>query len=164
VIPLAVVNLKEGPIARVRCVNYMFDQVRRYLFYCAGFLLLGLGLAGYFLPGLPGTIFLILAAACFLRSNQRMYRWVTEHKIFGKPVKRFLETGSMPVRAKVISVGCVWIFSAISIIAPYHWLWFKGPVVILALSGTWYILSRPVDRKKIVSSKASFEENNDDQS
>ena len=163
-LPLSVVNLKEGPITRGRCVNYMFDQVRRYLFYCAGFLLLGLGLAGYFLPGLPGTIFLILAAACFLRSNQRMYRWVTEHKIFGKPVKRFLETGSMPVRAKVISVGCVWIFSSISIIAPYHWLWFKGPVVILALIGTWYILSRPVDRRKIVSLKASFEENSDDQS
>jgi hypothetical protein len=64
----------------------------------------------------------------------------------------------MPIRAKIISVGCVWIFSAISMIAPYHWLWFKVPVVILALTGTWYILSRPVYRKNIASSEAPLEQ------
>ncbi|MDP7627513.1 MAG: YbaN family protein [SAR202 cluster bacterium] len=126
----------------------MINRVRIFILYCAGFLFLCLGIAGYFLPGLPGTIFLILAAGCFLRSNQRMYKWVTEHKLFGRSVKRFLETGAMPVRAKIISVGCIWIFSLISMLAPYHLVWFKAPVIMLALAGTWYIVSRPTSEKE----------------
>ena len=118
----------------------MFHRFRIYLLYVSGFLLLGLGIAGYILPGLPGTVFLILAASCFLRSNERMYRWVTEHKVFGKLVKGFLETGAMPLKAKFISVSCIWIFSGLSMIAPYNIFWFKIPVLILALTGTWYIL------------------------
>ncbi len=121
----------------------MFHRFRIYLLYVAGFFFLGLGIAGYILPGLPGTVFLILAASCFLRSNEKMYRWVTEHKVFGKLVKGFLETGAMPRKAKIISVSCIWIFSGISMIAPYNIFWFKIPVLILALIGTWYILSRP---------------------
>ena len=78
-----------------------------------------------------------------------MYRWVTEHRIFGKPVKRFLETGGMPLRAKLISISCIWIFSAISVfLTDYDALFylFKGAVVFLAIVGTWYILSRPTVR------------------
>ena len=78
----------------------MFHRFRIYLLYVAGFFFLGLGIAGYILPGLPGTVFLILAASCFLRSNEKMYRWVTEHKVFGKLVKGFLETGAMPRKLK----------------------------------------------------------------
>ena len=127
----------------------MINRIKVYLLYVAGFIFLGLGIAGYVLPGLPGTIFLILSAGCFVRSNDRMYRWVTEHRIFGKPVKRFLETGGMPLRAKLISVSCIWIFSAISVfLTDYDALFylFKGAVVFLAIVGTWYILSRPTVR------------------
>ena len=127
----------------------MINRIKVYLLYAAGFVFLGLGIAGYVLPGLPGTIFLILSAGCFVRSNDRMYRWVTEHRIFGKPVKRFLETGGMPLRAKLISISCIWIFSAISVfLTDYDALFylFKGAVEFLAIVGTWYILSRPTVR------------------
>ena len=117
----------------------MFGKIRKYLLYCIGLVFVGVGIAGYVLPGLPGTIFLILAAGCFLRSNERMYVWVTEHRLFGKLVKNYMETGGMPKRAKVISVTCVWVFSSIS---PYNWI-FKILVLALAVTGTWFILSRP---------------------
>ena len=122
----------------------MFGRIRKYLLYCIGLLFLGIGIAGYILPGLPGTIFLILAAGCFVRSNERMYLWVTEHRLFGKYVKNYLQTGEMPRRAKVVSVSCMWVFSAISIFAPYNWV-FKLGVLALAIIGTWFILSRPTN-------------------
>ena len=103
---------------------------------------LGLGIAGYILPGLPGTIFLIISASCFVRSNDRMYRWVTEHRIFGKLIKNYLEPGSMPIRAKVISVLFIWIFTSVSLWVPEYGLLFKIPIISLAIIGTWYILSR----------------------
>ena len=120
----------------------MFGKIRKYLLYCIGLVFVGVGIAGYVLPGLPGTIFLILAAGCFLRSNERMYVWVTEHRLFGKLVKNYMETGGMPKRAKVISVTCVWVFSSISLFSPYNWI-FKILVLTLAVIGTWFILSRP---------------------
>ena len=126
----------------------LFSRFRKYIYYCAGFVCLGIGIAGYVLPGLPGTIFLILAAGCFMRSNERMYLWVTEHRIFGKLIKEFMETGSMPMRAKVISISCIWIFTGLSLYAPYNWV-FKVGVLSLALLGTWYILSRPTSNRKI---------------
>ena len=120
----------------------MFGKIRKYLLYCIGLVFVGVGIAGDVLPGLPGTIFLILAAGCFLRSNERMYVWVTEHRLFGKLVKNYMETGGMPKRAKVISVTCVWVFSSISLFSPYNWI-FKILVLALAVIGTWFILSRP---------------------
>ena len=120
----------------------MIRSVRKYLLYLSGLLFLGLGIAGYVLPGLPGTIFLIISASCFVRSNDRMYRWVTEHRIFGKLVKNYLETGSMPIRAKVISVLSMWVFTGVSLWVPEYGLLFKIPIISLAIIGTWYILSR----------------------
>ena len=120
----------------------MIRRVRKYLLYLSGLLFLGLGIAGYVLPGLPGTIFLIISASCFVRSNDRMYRWVTEHRIFGKLVKNYLETGSMPIRAKVISVLSMWVFTGVSLWVPVYGLLFKIPIISLAIIGTWYILSR----------------------
>ena len=120
----------------------MIRSVRKYLLYLSGLFFLGLGIAGYVLPGLPGTIFLIISASCFVRSNDRMYRWVTEHRIFGKLVKNYLETGSMPIRAKVISVLSMWVFTGVSLWVPEYGLLFKIPIISLAIIGTWYILSR----------------------
>ncbi|MDP7674406.1 MAG: YbaN family protein [Dehalococcoidia bacterium] len=120
----------------------MIRNVRKYLLYFSGLFFLGLGIAGYILPGLPGTIFLIISASCFVRSNDRMYRWVTEHRIFGKLIKNYLETGSMPLRAKVISVFFIWIFTGVSLWVPEYGLLFKIPIISLAIIGTWYILSR----------------------
>jgi|TARA_B100000959_G_scaffold282676_1_gene349651 hypothetical protein len=120
----------------------LIRNVRKYLLYFSGLFFLGLGIAGYILPGLPGTIFLIISASCFVRSNDRMYRWVTEHRIFGKLIKNYLETGSMPLRAKVISVFFIWIFTGVSLWVPEYGLLFKIPIISLAIIGTWYILSR----------------------
>jgi|TARA_B100000586_G_scaffold267023_1_gene241048 hypothetical protein len=120
----------------------LIRNVRKYLLYFSGLFFLGLGIAGYILPGLPGTIFLIISASCFVRSNDRMYRWVTEHRIFGKLIKNYLETGSMPLRAKVISVFFIWVFTGVSLWVPEYGLLFKIPIISLAIIGTWYILSR----------------------
>jgi len=121
--------------------------LKKIVLYILGFLFLGIGIAGYFLPGLPGTVFLILSAVCFMRSNEKMYRWVTEHRLFGSQIKEFMETGTMPKRAKIISLSCIWFFSAISIspITPYGWL-FKAIVLTLAVIGTLYILTRPTSK------------------
>ena len=125
------------------------NKFKRFLFVTFGLIFLVLGIIGYVLPGMPGTIWLIIAAALFLRSSDRLYNFVVKNRLFGRQVGDFLETGAMPLRAKIISVGSVWTFSLISIfLTPYTWL-FKGPVLILAIVGTIYITSRPTRRNSV---------------
>jgi len=127
----------------------LLNKFKRFLFVTFGLIFLGLGIVGYVLPGMPGTIFLIIAAALFVRSSDRLYNFVVKNRLFGRHVKDFLETGAMPLKAKIISVVSIWVFSLISIfLAPYTWL-FKGPVLILAIVGTIYITSRPTRRNSV---------------
>ena len=124
-------------------------RAKRLLFITFGLVFLGLGIIGFVLPGMPGTIWLIIAAALFVRSSDRLYNVVVKNRLFGRQVRDFLETGAMPLRAKVISVVSIWMFSLISILlTPYTWF-FKGPVLILAIVGTVYITSRPTRRNSV---------------
>ena len=119
-------------------------RIKRYIFIFLGLLFLALGIVCFIVPGLPGTIWLIVAATFFVRSSEKLYNFVVQNKYFGETVRDFLETGSMALKAKVFSLGSMWVFTGISIIwAPYGWLFFKIPVLSLALVGTIYILSRP---------------------
>jgi uncharacterized protein len=73
---------------------------------------LALGIVGLFLPLLPGTLFLILAGACFTRSSPRFEAWLLAHPRFGPPVRAWRATGSVPRRAKVfaaLSLGVSWL-------------------------------------------------------
>ena len=121
----------------------MLKNIKKYSLYGLGFIFLGLGIAGYILPGLPGTIFLILAASCFVRSNKKMYNWITSHKIFGKVVKDYLDTGEMPLKAKIFSIASIWIFTTISLVWSPYGIIFVIAVAIIASMGTLFIVTRP---------------------
>ena len=121
----------------------MLKNIKKYSLYGLGFIFLGLGIAGYILPGLPGTIFLILAASSFVRSNKKMYNWITSHKIFGKVVKDYLDTGEMPLKAKIFSIASIWIFTTISLVWSPYGIIFVIAVAIIASMGTLFILTRP---------------------
>ena len=122
------------------------NPLTRAAFIFLGLIFLTLGIIGYLMPGLPGTIWLIISASFFVRSSDRLYNFVVQNRFFGSQVKNFLETGQMGRRAKVFSLLSMWGFSIISLIfAPYGWI-FKGAILFLAISGTWYILSRPTSR------------------
>jgi uncharacterized membrane protein YbaN (DUF454 family) len=67
------------------------EQIRRlvvrYFFLTFGSLFLALGVIGIFLPLLPTTPFLILAAFCFNRGSDKFHGWLINHRIFGPPIR-----------------------------------------------------------------------------
>ena len=82
-------------------------RARRAALVAGGWLCFGLGWLGVFLPGLPTTIFWILAALAFIRTNERAYRMVIRHKRFGPGVRLFVEEGRIRRRGKAISISAM---------------------------------------------------------
>ena len=81
----------------------------RILLIIAGTLSLGLGILGIFVPVLPTTPFLLLAAACYARSSQRFYDWLLHNKWFGNYIRNYLEGKGVPLKVKVLTIALLWI-------------------------------------------------------
>ena len=121
----------------------------KIIYFFFGLFLTGLGLLGVVLPGLPTTIFMILAAACFFRSSTKMYNWVIDHPLFGESVLRFRSGEGMPVKAKYTSIIMMWFFILTSIFffLHSHALWIKMIITLSGFVGTIFILRQPTFSK-----------------
>lgn len=114
----------------------------RHLQILAGYAFLGLGIAGILLPVLPGTVFLIIALACFRRTLPHMNVWMLNHKLFGPILKVWDETGSMPLSVKYIAVICIGLMGGSSAFRT-HAAWAKLLLVAVTVLGIVYVLTRP---------------------
>lgn len=92
----------------------MDSRVGRIALTVAGILCVGLGAAGIVLPVLPTTPFLLLAAACFVRSSPRLHAWLVGHPRLGPYVAGFLGEAEMPPRAKRAAIVTLWVFITLS--------------------------------------------------
>lgn len=114
--------------------------MRIFLILC-GCLAVVLGILGIFLPLLPTTPFLLLAAACFFRSSPRLYNWLISHKRMGPYIRNFREHRAIPLKAKVISVSMVWITMLIAAFGVVPHLLIRVVLLLLAVGISWHILS-----------------------
>lgn len=106
-----------------------------------GLVAVGLGLLGMFLPLLPTTPFLLLAAALFFRSSPRLYTWLLGHRTLGPYIRNFREYKAIPLHTKVVSVSLVWItllYCAFGMSLP---VWASVLFLLLATAISWHILS-----------------------
>lgn len=67
-----------------------------------GFLFLGAGVLGVFLPLLPTTPFLLVTVFCFAKGSKRLHTWLLSTALYQNHVKQFNENRSMTLKAKII--------------------------------------------------------------
>ncbi len=106
---------------------------------------MALGVLGIFLPGLPTTPFLLLAAACFVRSSERFYLWLVQHPHLGPWIRDYLDGSGIPRKAKVYTLIVLWSCIALSaylVQRPALWIF----MVLGGLCGSYYILKQPTRR------------------
>lgn len=113
----------------------------KILFKIIGLLSLALGILGIFLPLLPTTPFLLLSATLFAKSSDKLYHWLMNHKYMGPYIRNFREHKSIPLTAKIISVGLIWITISYSALFVVPLLWVKILLFAIALGVTIHILS-----------------------
>lgn len=121
------------------------EENRNPLIRCAlltiGWLCVVLGVIGIFLPVLPTTPFLLLAAACFVRSSRRFYLWLVLHPRLGPWVRDYLEGQGIPLKAKVYSIALMWFSIALSCyLVPLFWA--RAFMLTSALLVSIYILKQ----------------------
>jgi uncharacterized membrane protein YbaN (DUF454 family) len=70
-----------------------------------GFICLGLAYVGVILPGFPYSIWIVAAAYCFAKGNERMHRWLYNHKLFGPFLTNWGEKRVFPTKMKYFMIG-----------------------------------------------------------
>ncbi|WP_454856719.1 YbaN family protein [Rhizobium binxianense] len=115
----------------------------RLFLLCLGWAMVGIGLVGIFLPLLPTTPFLLLAAWLFSRSSPRLERWLFDHPWFGQPLRDWRRDGAISRRAKICAISLMglgllvlWSRSATS-------LWVATAATAIILLCSLFIASRP---------------------
>ncbi|MCG5478527.1 YbaN family protein [Sinorhizobium alkalisoli] len=108
-----------------------------------GWAMVGLGIAGIFLPLLPTTPFLLLAAWLFSRSSPRLEQWLFNHPMFGRPLRDWRESGAISGRAKLsaialMGVGFLFFWLRVEPTMPT-----AGIVAIIMIAAGLFIVSRP---------------------
>jgi uncharacterized membrane protein YbaN (DUF454 family) len=106
----------------------MSEKLKRQLLLAAGTLSLAIGIVGIFVPILPTTPFLLLAAGCYLRSSQRFYNWLMGNRFFGNYIRNYIEGRGIPVKVKLFTIILLWVTISISI-----WLVAKPLVTVILL-------------------------------
>jgi uncharacterized membrane protein YbaN (DUF454 family) len=95
---------------------------QRVLWVAAGMFSLLIGFIGIFLPLLPTTPLILLAAFCFSKGSERWARWIEEHRHFGPMVKQWRDHRAVPLRAKQFAIGAMSVSSVVSaLIVPWPW-------------------------------------------
>ena len=93
--------------------------MKKWLWRSLGILFVGLAYIGIITPGIPTTIFAILAAWAFSKSSPELYNWLHNHKVFGKYLNNWEKKRVFPKKGR-LAMCFVMIISSISIYFTGH--------------------------------------------
>jgi len=108
--------------------------LKKILFIFLGTLSLAIGIIGIFVPGLPTTAFLLLTAALYMRSSERLYNMLLSNRILGPYIMEFRKNKGMTKRMKIHAIGTMWFMITISCV-----FFIKSTTVILVVIGVGMI-------------------------
>jgi len=113
----------------------------RWLLVGVGVVSVGLGTLGIFVPLLPTTPFLLLAAACFVRSSGRLHHWLMNHRVYGPVIRGYREHRALPASSKVTILVFTWTAILSSVLILTHPMRFV--LLAPAIGATWMMIRMP---------------------
>ncbi len=122
-------------------INISSKPYVRVLLMGAGFLFVGIGVLGMFLPLLPTTVFLLIAAWCFARSSEKFHTWLHHNKLFGKYLRNYSTGKGMTLQSKIFSILLLWLGILVSVIFATHVLYIRILLLAIAIGVSWHILA-----------------------
>jgi len=83
-------------------------DIKKIIYIILGLVFFSIGVLGYYLPLLPGTVFLIISAYFFMNSSDWLYRKVVNNPVYGKPIRGYIENNIIPFKTKIIILLSMW--------------------------------------------------------
>ncbi|HSC30009.1 MAG TPA: YbaN family protein [Vicinamibacterales bacterium] len=120
----------------------MTSRLMKIVLIACGTLCVGLGVLGIFLPLLPTTVFLLLAAACYARSSDRFHRRLVEHPWLGPYVRRRGMTASQ----KATTLLVLWLSLGATMIWTAHASWLRLLLLAIGVAVTLHVSRLPALR------------------
>ena len=116
--------------------------MKRIILISLGWLCVSLGFIGIFVPGIPTTIFLIIALWAFTKSSKKLRNWLLNHKRFGPILNNWQQHKVVPRRAKILMVVLMSLASILFYYSLQNLYLTIGLVIILVLVAI-YVISLP---------------------
>ncbi|MBN2654963.1 MAG: YbaN family protein [Nitrospirae bacterium] len=113
--------------------------MKKIFLVTAGTIAAGLGIAGIFLPVLPTTPFLLLAAYCYSHSSEKFYRWLLGNRLCGPYISAYRENSGISRRHRITAIATLWITIALSGIFFATALWAKLLLLVIAVGVTIHL-------------------------
>lgn len=129
----------------------MTSGLMRLLLMAGGTLCVVLGVIGIFLPLMPTTVFLLLAAACYARSSERFYLRLVNNRWLGGYVRRGRAGRGMRRRDKVVTLALLWLSIGATMIWTAESLWLRLVLLGIAVGVTVHVARIPVFRAELAS-------------
>ena len=104
-----------------------------------GFIFVGLGFIGIIVPGMPTTVFMILAAACFAKSSPKFEQWILDLPGIGRLVQDHRDGLGMPQKSKAIAITMMVLAVTLSIIFAITSTLVQILVGGVGIIGVWYV-------------------------
>jgi uncharacterized membrane protein YbaN (DUF454 family) len=123
------------------------NQPLKWFYITLGTVAVGLGFLGIFLPLLPTTAFLLLAAWAYARSSQRFYDWLLNNRLFGRYITAYLQGKGMPVVSKVSTLVLLWLTILTTTIFFVENLYIRILLILIAVGVTIHIITLPTYKK-----------------
>lgn len=117
----------------------MTARLMKVVLIVCGSLAVGLGVIGIFVPLMPTTVFLLLAAACYARSSDRFYQKLINSRWLGSYIRNSREGRGMTRRQKVMTLVWLWIGIGVSAIVSVDTLWIRLVLLAIAIGVTVHV-------------------------
>lgn len=125
------------------------SRLAKALYGFAGGVSLLLGVIGIFLPGLPTTPFVLLAAACFAKASPRVHQWMLQHQLLGPMLRNWHEHRSLTRKTKSIAIVSMVLMLSISMWSFSGRLWIQLALLALGAIGAAMVLRIPTRVNKV---------------
>ena len=115
-------------------------MISKWFLVSLGVLATTLALIGVVVPLLPTTPFLLLAAACFVRSSDSLYSWLISNRLFGSFIRDYREQRGMSARAKLAALALLWGVIGYTSLTAVSAAWLRVLLLSVAIAVTFHLL------------------------
>ncbi len=128
-------------------------KIKKGAYFIVGTLALVLGVIGAFIPVLPTTPLILLAAWCYIRSSKKFYEWLINNERFGKTIEDYHEGRGITKNTKIRAIGMMWLMITISAYFFITSIPLIAFLYLIAVSVTFYLYRQPTLEEYITETK-----------